>query len=78
MACEFICLRRPLLILLQGTSGTGKSTLAALLGTKLSGFGNLGGAGVSSLNVMSTDSVRHVMRNYVLPEDEPILFASTY
>jgi 2-phosphoglycerate kinase len=78
MACKFICQRKPLLILLQGTSGTGKSTLSALLGTKLSGLGNLGSARVSSLTVMSTDSVRHVMRNYLAQEDEPVLFSSSY
>lgn len=78
MACHFNTLQKPLLILLQGTSGTGKSTLAALLGAKLAGLGNLGGAQASSLNVISTDSIRHIMRNYTSQEEEPILFASTY
>lgn len=78
MMCKFIKTTKPLLILLQGTSGTGKSTLAALLGTRLAGLGNLGGTKSSSVTVMSTDSIRHVMRNYISEEDEPILFASTY
>lgn len=42
------------IVLLAGTSGTGKSTLASLLGTRL---------GIST--VLSTDSVRHVMRNFL-------------
>jgi 2-phosphoglycerate kinase len=64
--------------LLQGTSGTGKSTLTSLLGTKLAGIGNLGSAAAQSLTVMSTDSIRHIMRNYISETKEPILFASTY
>jgi len=55
------------IVLLAGTSGTGKSTLASLLGTRL---------GISA--VLSTDSVRHVMRNFVKEEENPILFCSTY
>ena len=42
------------IVLLAGTSGTGKSTLASLLGTRL---------GIST--VLSTDSIRHVMRNFL-------------
>lgn len=55
------------IILLAGTSGTGKSTLASLLGTRL---------GIST--VLSTDSVRHVMRNFLKEQDNPTLFCSTY
>jgi 2-phosphoglycerate kinase len=55
------------IVLLAGTSGTGKSTLASLLGTRL---------GIST--VLSTDSVRHVMRNFLKEEDNPTLFCSTY
>ena len=62
-----------MLILLSGTSGTGKSTLAGILGQKLAGIGNK-----KALTVLSTDSIRHIMRNYVLEEEDPILFASTY
>jgi 2-phosphoglycerate kinase len=59
--------KRNILILLAGTSGTGKSTLASLLGSRL---------GIST--VLSTDTIRHVMRNFVAKEDDPIIFASTY
>jgi 2-phosphoglycerate kinase len=55
------------LVLLAGTSGTGKSTLASLLGSRL---------GIST--VLSTDTIRHVMRNFVSKEENPVLFASTY
>ena len=54
-------------MLLAGTSGTGKSTLSSLLGSRL---------GIST--VLSTDTIRHVMRNFVAKEDDPIIFASTY
>ena len=54
-------------MLLAGTSGTGKSTLASLLGTRL---------GIST--VLSTDSVRHVMRNFLKEKENPTLFCSTY
>lgn len=78
MICKFITRRKPLLILLQGTSGTGKSTISSILGIKMSGLGNLGRVGGESLDVMSTDSIRHIMRSYVSEKDMPILFASTY
>lgn len=55
------------MILLAGTSGTGKSTLASLLGSRL---------GIST--VLSTDTIRHIMRNFVSKDDNAILFASTY
>jgi 2-phosphoglycerate kinase len=55
------------IILLAGTSGTGKSTLASLLGARF---------GIQ--NVLSTDSIRHIMRNFILEEENPILFCSTY
>jgi 2-phosphoglycerate kinase len=59
--------KRSILVLLAGTSGTGKSTLASLLGSRL---------GIST--VLSTDTIRHVMRNFISREECPILFASTY
>lgn len=43
------------IILLAGTSGTGKSTLASLLGARF---------GIQ--NVLSTDSIRHIMRNFIM------------
>ena len=59
--------KRNIILLLAGTSGTGKSTLASLLGAKL---------GIST--VLSTDTIRHIMRNFISQKDDPILFASTY
>ena len=59
--------KKNIMILLGGTSGTGKSTLASFLASKL---------GIST--VLSTDSIRHIMRNFMDKEQEPILFASTY
>jgi len=59
--------KRNILVLLAGTSGTGKSTLSSLLGSRL---------GIST--VLSTDTIRHVMRNFVAKDDDPIIFASTY
>ena len=53
--------------MLAGTSGTGKSTLASLLGSKL---------GIST--VLSTDTIRHILRNFISKDEFPILFASTY
>jgi hypothetical protein len=55
------------IILLGGTSGTGKSTLAALLSSKL---------GIST--VLSTDFVRHLLRKVMSRESHPVLWGSTY
>jgi 2-phosphoglycerate kinase len=55
------------IVLLAGTSGTGKSTLASLVGARF---------GIQT--VLSTDSIRHVMRNFVMESQNPILFCSTY
>lgn len=59
--------RRSVTVLLCGTSGTGKSTLASLLATRL-----------NITTVISTDSIRQMMRNFSTPQDDPLLFASTY
>lgn len=59
--------RTSFIVLMAGTSGTGKSTLASLLATKL---------GVNT--VLSTDSVRHAMRSYTSRTETPVLFVSTY
>jgi 2-phosphoglycerate kinase len=55
------------IILLGGTSGTGKSTLASLLASRL---------GIST--VLSTDTIRHIMRNFLNKSSHGILFASTF
>lgn len=59
--------RRSVTVLLAGTSGTGKSTLAGLLAARL---------GVST--VLSTDSVRHMLRSFTPQAANPLLWASTY
>eukprot|EP01022_Parablepharisma_sp_SALTPOND_P014773 TRINITY_DN2046_c0_g1_i1.p1 TRINITY_DN2046_c0_g1~~TRINITY_DN2046_c0_g1_i1.p1 ORF type:complete len:772 (-),score=81.10 TRINITY_DN2046_c0_g1_i1:11611-13926(-) len=66
-ATELVDHRCNLIILLGGSSGTGKSTLASLIASRL---------GIST--VLSTDSIRHIMRNFVSREENPILFCSTY
>lgn len=59
--------RHGLIILLTGTSGTGKSTLASLLAERL---------GINT--VISTDHIRHMLRDSVSEEECPELFMSTY
>lgn len=54
-------------IILCGTSGTGKSTLASLLAARL---------GITT--VVSTDSVRHLLRGFASPSEQPLLWVSTY
>lgn len=58
---------RPLVILLGGVSGTGKSLLASEIAYRL---------GIS--RIVSTDSIREVMRAMVSPELIPTLHASTF
>jgi 2-phosphoglycerate kinase len=57
----------PLIILFGGTSGCGKSTLAALLASRI---------GINQ--VLSTDSVRHMLRTFISEKENPVVFASTY
>jgi len=59
--------RNSITVLLGGTSGTGKSTLSSLIASRL---------GIST--VLSTDSIRHIMRNFLDKDKNAILFASTY
>jgi 2-phosphoglycerate kinase len=66
-ATQLVDHRTNLIILLGGSSGTGKSTLASLVASRL---------GIST--VLSTDSIRHIMRNFMSREENPILFCSTY
>jgi 2-phosphoglycerate kinase len=67
IGCEIVSHRRSITVLLGGTSGTGKSTLSSLVASRL---------GIST--VLSTDSIRHIMRNFIDPKSNPVLFASTY
>ena len=67
IACEVISKRRSVIVLLGGASGTGKSTLSSLLASRL---------GISSM--LSTDSIRHILRNVIPREQMPVLFCSTY
>lgn len=67
IACDVISKRRSVIVLLGGASGTGKSTLSSLLASRL---------GISSM--LSTDSIRHILRNIIPREQLPILFCSTY
>lgn len=54
-------------VLLGGTSGTGKSTLASLLAARL-----------RLTTVLPTDSVRHILRAFTSKEENPCAFVSTY
>jgi hypothetical protein len=67
LALEIIEQKKALIILLGGTSGCGKSTVASLLASRF---------GIPT--VLSTDSIRHVMRNFMSTDEFPVLFASTY
>ena len=67
VVCSIREQRRSVTVLLAGTSGTGKSTLAGLLAARL---------GIST--VLSTDSVRHMLRSFTPQAANPLLWASTY
>lgn len=67
LACRIRERKQSVTILLCGTSGCGKSTLSALLGSRL---------GIT--NVISTDSIRHMMRSFVDEKENPLLWSSTY
>ena len=59
--------RSSVTVLLAGTSGTGKSTLAGLLAARL---------GITT--VLSTDNIRHMLRSFADEDKNPLLWASTY
>ncbi|RDX67988.1 P-loop NTPase domain-containing protein LPA1-like 1, partial [Mucuna pruriens] len=67
LACRIRERKESVTVLLCGTSGCGKSTLSALLGSRL---------GVTT--VVSTDSIRHMMRSFANEKENPLLWASTY
>ncbi|KAF1887051.1 hypothetical protein Lal_00046289 [Lupinus albus] len=65
-------------VLLCGTSGCGKSTLSALLFNNFSIISSLQGSRLGITTVVSTDSIRHMMRSFVTEKENPLLWASTY
>ncbi|KAG2654998.1 hypothetical protein PVAP13_1NG555800 [Panicum virgatum] len=67
LACRIKERKESVTILLCGTSGCGKSTLSSLLGGRL---------GITT--VVSTDSIRHMMRGFADEKQNPLLYASTY
>ncbi|XP_057955318.1 P-loop NTPase domain-containing protein LPA1 homolog 2 [Malania oleifera] len=67
LACRIRERKESVTVLLCGTSGCGKSTLSALLGSRL---------GITT--VVSTDSIRHMMRGFVDEKQNPLIWASTY
>ncbi|BBN09018.1 hypothetical protein MPTK1_4g16430 [Marchantia polymorpha subsp. ruderalis] len=67
LACRVREKKTSVTVLLCGTSGCGKSTLSSLLASRL---------GITT--VVSTDSVRHMMRSFVSEKENPLLWASTY
>lgn len=67
IACRVRERKESMTILLCGTSGCGKSTLSSLLASRL---------GITT--VVSTDSIRHMMRSFVDEKENPLLWASTY
>lgn len=56
-----------LIILLGGGSGTGKSQISTALATHL-----------ALDQILSTDSIRHILRNFMDKDINPFLFMSTY
>ncbi|CAM6102339.1 unnamed protein product [Calypogeia fissa] len=67
LACKVREKKTSVTVLLCGTSGCGKSTLSSLLASRL---------GITT--VVSTDSLRHMMRSFVSEKENPLLWASTY
>ena len=67
LALDILEQTKSIIILLGGTSGSGKSTVGSLLASRF---------GIPT--VLSTDSIRHVMRNFMTNEECPVLFCSTY
>ncbi|KAL7115830.1 hypothetical protein ACP275_04G205300 [Erythranthe tilingii] len=67
IACRIRERKESVTVLLCGTSGCGKSTLSALLGSRL---------GITT--IVSTDSIRHMMRSFFDEKENPLLWASTY
>jgi 2-phosphoglycerate kinase len=64
---DFIYSGRPIVFLIGGTSGSGKSSIAAVLASRL-----------EIARMQSTDMLREVMRTMIPKEVEPILHRSSY
>eukprot|EP01112_Ceratiomyxa_fruticulosa_P022311 TRINITY_DN8123_c0_g1_i1.p1 TRINITY_DN8123_c0_g1~~TRINITY_DN8123_c0_g1_i1.p1 ORF type:complete len:500 (+),score=71.54 TRINITY_DN8123_c0_g1_i1:101-1501(+) len=67
ISCDVLDRKYSFTILLGGTSGCGKSTISALLASRI-GF----------TSVISTDNIRQILRKFITREQSPILWASTY
>jgi 2-phosphoglycerate kinase len=67
VACSIARKEQPMIILLGGTSGCGKSTIASFLSSKF---------GISS--TISTDTIRHILRTRHTKEMAPFLWTSSY
>lgn len=67
IACRVIERKLGLVVLLCGTSGTGKSTLASLVASRL---------GIS--HVISSDAIRNILRGFDEDREHEYLWSSTY
>ena len=67
IACRVAERKLGLVVLLSGTSGTGKSTLASLVASRL---------GIS--HVMSSDAIRNILRGFDQDREQEYLWSSTY
>lgn len=67
IACRLAERKLGLIVLLYGTSGTGKSTLASLVASRL-----------GICHVMSTDAIRNVLRGFDREKEQGYLWSSTY
>ena len=67
LALDFLEDRRFFILLLSGAPGTGKSTMASLIASRM-----------SVNHILSTDSIRHTMRTFYPKDKYPVLYKSTY
>ncbi|CAL5419903.1 unnamed protein product [Camellia sinensis] len=84
LACRIRERKESVTVLLCGASGCGKSSLSSLLAVMEmeQHLGNslvsVRGSRLGITTVISTDSIRHMMRSFVDEEQNPLLWASTY
>ncbi|CAL5422346.1 unnamed protein product [Camellia sinensis] len=82
LACRIRERKESVTVLLCGASGCGKSSLSSLLAVMEmeQHFSNslVSGSRLGITTVISTDSIRHMMRSFVDEEQNPLLWASTY